>query len=152
MKQSPELDIIQANMMPGTLSAHGFLGNDSRNLSDILFADAKALEQAGLSKEELYDKMQRLTDLGAESLGRPTIVDKCFEVEVEGYKGKLACPFKDNVTVDKRQTIVRRLDTGVILRWTDLSIHMIRVHGFFEGHGSIYRLDPVELSRFLGIL
>lgn len=152
MKQSPELDIIQENMMPGTLSAHGFLGNDSRNLTDILLADAKTLEQAGITKEALADKMQMLTDLGAEGFGRPTTVDERFDVEVEGYKGKLPCPFQDNVNVEKRQTLVKRLDTGVIIRWTDLSIHMIREHGFFEGHGSIYRLDPVELARFLQMI
>ena len=152
MKQSPELYIIQANMMPGTLSAHGFIGNDSRNLTDILLADAKTLTQEGITKKALADKMLELTNLGAEGLGRPTTVDERFEVEVEGYKGKLPCPFQDNVKVDKRQTLVRRLDTGVIIRWTDLSIHMIKEHGFFEGHGSIYRLDPVELARFLGII
>jgi len=152
MKQSPDLEIIQANMLPGALSAHGFLGNDSRNLADILLADAKALEKTGITKEELADKMQELTDYGAEGMGRPTTVNENFEVEVEGYKGKLACPFKDNISVEKRQTLVKRLDTGVIMRWTDLSIHLIKEHGFFEGHGSIYRLDPVELVRFLGII
>lgn len=152
MKQSPELDIIQENMKPGTLSAHGFLGTDSRNLTDILAADAKTLAQSGITKEQLADKMQRLTDLGAKGLGSPIVVDEIFDVEVEGYKGKIPCPFKDNISVEKRQTLVKRLDTGVIMRWTDLSIHMIQEHGFFEGHGSIYRLDPVELARFLKMI
>lgn len=152
MKQNPELDIIQENMMPGTLSAHGFLGNDSRKLTDILHADAEILGKTGIVKEALAEKMQELTNKGAEGFGRPTAVDTLFEVEVEGYKGKLPCPFKDNVSVEKRQTLVKRLDTGVIMRWTDLSIHMIREHGFFEGHGSIYRLDPVELARFLDMI
>ncbi|NLW11596.1 MAG: hypothetical protein GX028_06225, partial [Clostridiaceae bacterium] len=60
-------------------------------------------------------------------------------------------PFQDFVKVDKRETRVRRLDTGVMMRWTDLNVHMIREHGFFEGHGSKYRLDPLELARFLGL-
>ena len=152
MKQSPELELIQANMTPGALSAHGFLGNDSRKLSDILHADATALEKTGITKEVLADTMQKLTDYGAEGFGRPTNFNEHFEIEVEGYKGNLPCPFKDNAAVEKRQTLVKNLDTGVIMRWTDLSIHMIRVHGFFEGHGSIYRLDPVELVRFLGMV
>jgi len=152
MKQSPELELIQANMTPGALSAHGFLGNDSRKLSDILHADATALEKTGITKEQLADTMQKLTDYGAEGFGRPTTFNEHFEIEVEGYKGKLPCPFKDNTAVEKRQTLVKNLDTGVIMRWTDLSIHMIKEHGFFEGHGSIYRLDPVELVRFLGMM
>lgn len=152
MKQSPELEVIQTNMMPGTLSAHGFIGEDSRSLADILRADAKALKQIGISQMTLADKMQELTDFGIPGLGRPMPMDNRFEIEVEDYMGRLPCPFQDNAKVDKRQTRVRRLDTGVIMRWTDLNIHMIREHGFFEGHGSIYRLDPVELSRFLGII
>ena len=151
MKQSPELNIIQANMMPGALSAHGFIGNDSRNLADILRADEKSLNQTGVTKEELSEKMQELTNYGTSGLGRPVPMDDIFEIEVEDYRGILPCPFKDNVRLDKRQTIVRRLDTGVIMRWTDMNIHMIKEHGFFEGHGSIYRLDPVELVRFLGM-
>ena len=96
--------------------------------------------------------MQELTDFGKPGLGRPTKVNELFEIEVEDYRGKLPCPFQDNFKIDKRQTIIRRLDTGVIIRWTDLNIHMIRHHGFFEGHGSIYRLDPLELVRFLNMI
>ncbi|MBN2878491.1 MAG: hypothetical protein JXN65_02565 [Clostridia bacterium] len=151
MKQSPELELIQANMMPGALSAHGFIGQDSRKLADILHTDAKSLEKTGITKEALAEKMQELTDYGMRGLGTPMPVDDIFEVEVGDYRGKLPCPFKDNAKIDKRQTVVRRLDTGVIIRWTDLNIHMIKEHGFFEGYGSVYRLDPVELARFLGI-
>ncbi len=152
MKQSPELEIIQANMMPGSLSAHGFLGNDSRNLTDILHTDAESLKQTGITQEALADKMQELTDFGMRGLGRPMSMDGRFEIEVEDYMGKLPCPFRDNVKVVKSHTRVRRLDTGVILHWTDLNIHMIREHGFFEGYGSTYRLDPAELVRFLGMI
>ena len=152
MKQSPKLKLIQENMMPGSLSAHGFIGEDSRNLTDILRADAKSLKQTGITQEALADKMQELTDFGMRGLGRPTLMDSCFEIEVEDYMGKLPCPFRDNAKVNKRQTRVRRLDTGVIMRWTDLNIHMIKEHGFFEGHGSYYRLEPNELVRFLGMI
>ncbi len=152
MKQNPELKLIEENMIPGALSAQGFIGDDSRNLTDILRADADSLKQAGITQEELADKMQELTDFGMQGLGRPVPMDGRFEIEVEDYRGKLPCPFRDNAKIDKRQTRVRRLDTDVVMRWTDLNIHMIREHGFFEGHGSAYRLDPVELGRFLGMI
>lgn len=152
MKQSPELMLIQANLMPGSLSAHGFIGEDSRNLTDILRADAKSLKQTGITQQALADKMQELTDFGMRGLGQPMPMDSCFEIVVEDYMGKLPCPFRDNTKVNIRQTRVRRLDTGVIMCWTDLNIHMIREHGFFEGHGSKYRLDPDELVRFLGMI
>lgn len=152
MKQSPELEIIQTNMLPGTLSAHGFLGEDARNLADILRADAKTLSQLGISRETLADKMQELTDSSIPGLGRPVSFNEYFEVESDDYMGRISCPFQDFVKVDKRETRARRLDTGVIMRWTDLNIHMIKEHGFFEGHGSKYRLDPLELARFLKLV
>ncbi len=152
MKQSPEFDIIQKNMLPGTLSAHGFIGEDTRNLIDIIRDDAKSLGQIEIACEALADRMQEITDFGMQGLGRPMSFKESFEIEVEDYKGKIPCPFKDNVNLDKRQTRVRRLDTGVIMRWTDLNIHMIKQHGFFEGHGSVYRLDPIELARFLKLI
>ena len=152
MKQSPELKLIEENMMPGSLSAHGFIGDDSRNLADILRDDARALKQTGITQEALADKMQELTDYGKRGLGRPTLMDGIFEIEVEDYRGKLPCPFRDNAKVNKRQTRLRRLDTGATMRWTDLNIHMIREHGFFEGYGSNYRLDPAKLVRFLGLV
>lgn len=152
MKQSPELKLIETNMMPGALSAHGFLGDDSRNLTDILRADSKSLEQTKITQEALADKMQELTDFGKQGLGRPVPMGDLFEIEVEDYRGKLPCPFRDNAKIDKRQTRVKRLDTGIVIRWTDLNIHMIREHGFFEGRGSAYRLDPSELVRFLRMI
>ncbi len=152
MKQSPELEQIQNNMMPGALSGHGFIGKDSRKLVDIIHSDRKALQQLGITQEALADKMQALTDVGMQGLGRPETLDTHFEIEVEEYKGEIPCPFKDSAKANKRQTRVRRLDTGIMIRWTDLNIHMIRDHGFFEGYGSTYRLDPAELARFLDMI
>ncbi len=152
MKQSPEFERIQSNMMPGALSAHGFIGEDSRSLTDIIHSDGKFLKQIGITQETLADKMQELTDIGLRGLGRPVPMEERFEIEVEEYKGEIPCPFKDNARAKKRQTRVRRLDTGVMIRWTDLNIHMIREHSFFEGYGSPYRLDPAELVRFLGMI
>ncbi len=152
MKQSPELELIQKNMMPGALSAHGFIGEDSRNLADIILADLNSLQRIGITQEALADKMQAMTDTGLQGLGRPVSMDKYFEIEVEDYKGEIPCPFKDNVKAKKRHTSVKRLDTGAMIRWTDLNIHMIREHGFFEGYGSPYRLDPAELAQFLSMV
>ena len=39
MKQSPELRIIQENMLTGSMAAYGFLGDDTRSLADILRDD-----------------------------------------------------------------------------------------------------------------
>lgn len=152
MKQSPELEQIQNNMMPGALSAHGFIGDDSRKLVDIIQGDLAALQHMGITQEALADAMQTMTDIGIQGLGRPEPMEGRYEIEVEDYKGEIPCPFKDQTKAHKRQTRVRQLDTGITMRWTDLNIHMIRHHGFFEGYGSPYRLDPTGLARFLGLI
>ena len=152
MKQSPQQKLIEENMMPGSLSAPGFLGDDSRSLADIIRDDAKTLKNVGVTQQELADKMQELTDFGVQGLGRPMLFGSLFEIEVEEYMGRLPCPFRDTAKVDKRQTTVRRLDNGSDMCWTDLNIHMIREHGFFQGHGSAYRHEPEELAKFLGMI
>jgi hypothetical protein len=35
------------------------------------------------------------------------------------------------------------------VQWSDLSIHLIGAHGFFEGRGSFFRLEPAELVAIL---
>jgi hypothetical protein len=78
-------------------------------------------------------------------MGSPVIVEEKLEVTVEEHKGMNVCPWPHRGGYRKRITTVRRLDSGKTLRWTDLGIHMIWRHGFFEGRGSHYRLEPGEL-------
>jgi len=149
MKQQPELQAIQENMLPGKFSAEGFLGEDDRNLADILLDDQKAVDRLGLTHEEIAAKMIALTDFGMASLAKPVEFEETFEVVVEDFMGRIPCPFRDNYGNDKRSTKVTRLSDGKVMGWTDLSIHMIEKHGFYEGKGSSYRLEPDELAEFL---
>jgi len=151
MKQRPELQAIQANMLPGKFSADGFLGEDDRSLADILLEDQKAVDRLGLTHEAIAARMCALTEQGKSGLGKPITIDNAYEVVVEDYMGRIPCPFRDNRGNDKRSTTVRRLSDGKVLGWTDLSIHMIDQHGFYEGRGSAYRLEPAELADFLGL-
>jgi hypothetical protein len=36
--------------------------------------------------------------------------------------------------------------------YTPISIHLIREHGFYQGKGSLYRLDPEEVAKFLELI
>jgi hypothetical protein len=42
-------------------------------------------------------------------------------------------------------TTVELLDTSSTIRWSDLNIHLIAEHGFFEGKGSSFRIEPARL-------
>jgi hypothetical protein len=40
------------------------------------------------------------------------------------------------------------LKTGKRLRFTVLGWHLIQAHGFFQGKGSPFRIEPVDLNEF----
>lgn len=152
MKQSPRLQTIQDNMQPGSISAEGFLGDDSRNLADIISSDQAAVNKLNITHAQIADKMQQLTDAGKPGLGRPERVEEIYDITVEDYRGMIPCPFQDSSKSDKRNTCALNIKTGEKYCWTDLSIHMIREHGFYEGRGSAYRLEPQMLAEFLGLI
>lgn len=147
MKQNPDMATIQENMKPGALSADGFLGDDPRGLSDILLADNQTVQRHGQTHQAIADQMRRLTEAGKPELGRPLRVGN-FEVTVDDHRGRLPCPFRDRYGAEKRITTAVHLLTGQTISWTDLHIHMIEAHGFYEGVGSKFRLDPEQLIVF----
>ena len=61
--------------------------------------------------------------------------------------GRISCPFRDHRAA-KRNTLARDR-AGRQMAWTDLSVHLIGAHGFFQGSGSPYRLEPGALAEFL---
>jgi len=44
---------------------------------------------------------------------------------------------------------LKKMASGENLVWSDLTIHLIEEHGFYQGKGSPYRLDPSEVKRIL---
>jgi hypothetical protein len=152
MKQTVDMQTIQDKMQPGKLTAEGFLGSDTRNLQDILLADQETMNRLGLTHVEIADRMQAITDVGKRMTEALLPLAEGFAVQVDEYMGAIPCPFGDHHNADKRNTLVKNLKTGAAVHWTDLSIHMIRAHGFYEGIGSYFRLDPTYLADFLPIL
>ncbi len=148
MKEHPKDQLLRPDMGPGRLVRDGFLGEDQRSLTEIIDTDAAQLAAAGVRPEEMADALERLTQRGLENPGAPVEAGS-FMVTVEEYLGLIGCPFKDGVRLAKRNTEACNRETGKALRWTDLSIHLIRAHGFFQGRGSPYRLEPVEVAAFL---
>lgn len=152
MKENPEKKKVRENMEPNAFSGPGFLGADTRGIDEIIAEDAVALESIGVSREALAAKMRELTALGQGGLGAPkNSQDGRFEVTVEDTRGRLPCPFRHNVRCAKRNTTVNRLDSGACQIWTDLGIHLIEAHGYFQGRGAAFRLEPVQLAEFLGL-
>ncbi len=150
MKQTAEMDRYQHNMRPGCITLKGLLGEDRRNLVDILIDDDAEVKRLGTSHEAIAARMQELRDAGVQGLGESITVQGRYEVRVDSVRGKLPCPFEDAV-VQKTFVQVRNLELGREITYTDLHIHMILAHGFYEGKGSSFRLSPPELLEILDV-
>jgi len=151
MKQTVQMQAIQDRMKPGVIVRDGFLGTDGRNLVDILTADEGEVSRRGLSHQEIARRMIRLRDAGTAGLGEFIEVPPHFEVRVDSVRGMLPCPFGDPGIFPKTNTTVRNRQTGHEITYTDLHIHMIGSHGFYEGRGSQFRLEPRDLAEVLEV-
>lgn len=151
MKQNPAMKQIQHNMQPGVITIQGFLGNDPRDLIQILDEDEMAVRELDLSHQQIADKMIALRDAGKEGLGEFIDVAPHFSVKVDSVRGKLRCPFEDPGLIPKTNTTVINLELNRQLTYTDMNIHFIQCHGFYQGEGSPFRLSPEKLVEVLEV-
>ena len=149
MKKSPKGRQLEGVLRSSKLAAGGFMGADSRSLEEILDADAAAVEALGFTMAQIAGRMRELSDEGKKGLGTPVKVGDNLKVLVEESRGEIVCPLPHPGKFRKSFTVARRTDTGESVTWSDLSIHMIKEHGFFEGYGSAFRLDPEKLVEII---
>ena len=149
MKESPGSKKLEEVLRSSKIVAGGFLGDDVRSVDQIISEDLAAVEEKGFEAEELAERMREITNEAKMYLGNPVVIEDKLEVVSEDYKGVIVCPWPHSGRFDKRITTVKRLDTGKAIRWTDLNIHLIAKHGFFEGRGARFRIEPVELIEII---
>jgi len=125
------------------------MGKDPRTLDEVLDADGAELARLGTTPEELAARMRQMTDRALEGLGTPVAFDAKREVAADDNRGQIVCPWPHAGRYFKTITTVRRTDTGETLRWSELSRHFIEEHGFFQGKGSAFRLEPQVLVRMI---
>lgn len=151
MKQTLQMTKIQEKMKPGIITRDGFLGNDKRNLVDMLIDDDAEVKRMNITHSLIAERMLELRDAGMRGLGEFISVAPHFEVRVDSVRGKLPCPFGDPGVFPKTNITVRNLARNREITFTDLHIHMIGSHGFYEGKGFAFRLEPKELAETLEI-
>lgn len=149
MKDTPQESRARARMLPGKVTLNGFIGRDKRTLCDIISADAKVLADLGYTPEQIAERLQYFTDVSYNSFESKIIVDDIYEVETEVTRGKLPCPYSHNGMYRKSITTLVNLTNKVKIRWTSLNIHLIKEHGFFEGKGSTFRMNPEDVIKAL---
>ena len=151
MQKKYSLDAIEQTLRQASTTREGFLGQDERDLTAIIQTDAAAIRRRGLTHAYIAQHLLALRQAGWEGLGEPVSVPPHFEVCVDAARGTLPCPFGEQGSFAKVNTTVRNLESGKEITFTDLNIHLIAKHGFYEGHGAQFRLDPEQLMDTLEI-
>lgn len=150
MKMSPQDKKLDDMLRSSSLVAGGFMGDDKRNVAEVIDADAATLLEHGVNATMLARRMSELTAIAKQGLGTWVDADGgALQVMSEEYKGMLVCPWGHAGHFDKQVTMLQRPATGQTLSWTDLNVHLIESHGFFEGKGSAFRIEPAEAVRVL---
>ena len=84
-------------------------------------------------------------------LGTEVLVDNKFLVSADDVRGRLPCPWGHKGLYAKTNVRVKNLENNEGIIFTGLHLHMIEAHGFYEGRGSSFRLDPEKLKRALDL-
>lgn len=151
MKQSPDEKTVAERMAPGMLTRDGFLGDDPRSLAEIIDADSAAVARLGLSHGEIARRLGEAASAAVAGLGTPVRFAAHLVVVYREAMGYLPCPWGGCGTFGKGEFRLTDDRTGRTLLFTPLSVHMIAAHGFYEGRGSPYRLEPSDLAEMLGL-
>lgn len=149
MKESPQAQNLERLLRSSKLVAGGFMGDDTRNVYEIVDSDAAELAKLSFTTKQIAERMQQITNLAIPGLGTWVIIDEQRQAKIDEAKGRLVCPWPHSGRFDKRVTILKLTGTEKNIRWSDLNVHMIAEHGFFEGKGSMFRIEPKELIQFL---
>ncbi|MHC4656869.1 MAG: hypothetical protein ACYS91_17895 [Planctomycetota bacterium] len=149
MKESPHDRKLEELLRSSRLAAGGFMGHDIRSVSEVIDADAAELSRLGFTKDQVAERMRQITQVAISGLGTWVQVGDDLEGKVDEAKGRLICPWPHKGKLAKRITVVKVIKTGESIRWSDLNTHLISEHGFFEGKGSNFRIEPRELVQII---
>jgi hypothetical protein len=176
MKESPQMKQLEEILRSSKMVAGGFMGSDNRSLPEIIEADMAEVAKSGFSLAQITTRMKEITSAAILGLGnwvlipfrgmQPITTDVVtitehttteeeqaatheLKTRVEEAKGSLVCPWPHPGRFAKRVTEVQLIKTGETIMWSDLNIHMIAEHGFFEGKGSSFRIEPDELIKII---
>ena len=149
MKESPQDKKLDEILRSSRLAAGGFMGDDQRSVFDVIDADARVLTELDVTKEQLVERMYYITNVAKSGLGTWVLIDENIEARVDEARGKVVCPWPHPGVFLKRITTVRAIETGESIHWSDLNVHLIGEHGFFEGKGSDFRIEPMELVKLI---
>lgn len=128
------------------VSSGGFLGDDKRSVEEIIRDDANELREAGSTKFEAAETLKKIHQQARDSFGSEAVCGPNLVATHYDSRGSLPCPFGDGF-YEKGETVAKDATNGRVFFLSSLSIHLIQVHGFFQGRGSRYRIEPADAIR-----
>ncbi len=147
MKEDPYIRLIIERMAAGVLSRDGFLGTDFRPLEEIIDADGAEVARLGSSGQELSQKLEHIFLAARAALGTKALITDRLSAVYKEAMGRIPCPWGQCGTFAKGHIEILDTQSGLRIMFTALNVHMIRAHGFYQGRGSRYRLEPSEIYQ-----
>ncbi len=149
MKKSPDTQKLEQILRSPAFSACGFMGADTRSLAEIIDADLAEVARLGYTPQQIAERMQQITDVAKTALGNWAKIDDTYRAMITEARGRIPCPWPHAGSYAKRVTTMEDTKTGREILWSDLNIHLIAEHNFFEGRGSPFRIDPKKTIELL---
>jgi hypothetical protein len=149
MKKSPDTQKLEETLRSPAFSAAGFMGRDTRSLAEIIDADLADLTKLNYTPQQIAERMQQITNKAKEALGNWIKIDDAHSAMITEVKGRIPCPWPHAGNFAKRITTLKDTQTGRQIHFSDLNIHLIAEHNFFEGRGSAFRIEPKEIIEML---
>lgn len=134
-------------MAPGVISSGGFLGSDTRPVEEIVATDTAVVTGADLTHAQIAAELEEIRRKAMASPGAVVDVDGGLHATYGEAMGRIPCPWADGMFA--KGEIELTDEAGRTVRFTPLSVHLIETHGFYQGRGSRYRLEPQELIDML---
>jgi hypothetical protein len=138
-------------MGAGVLSREGFLASDLRPLGEILDADRSAVERLGLSHRLLAGRLAEILVQAISALGAAVDVGDDLQAVYREAMGRIPCPWGEGLRFPKGEVELTHRPSGRTIRFSPLSVHLVGEHGFYQGKGSRYRLEPEVVCDILAM-
>ena len=150
MKETPEDKSLEDRLGASKFSGEGFLGTDSRTVDEIVAAGLRTLAQLNLPLETLAAALRAAYDKARAALGGEVEIRPGLAAVAHESMGRIPSPFRGDGVFEKGDVVVAAASgEGFIL--TSLGLALIEKHGFFQGRGSRYRVDPAHAAALLGL-
>ncbi|MFO0964144.1 MAG: hypothetical protein U0793_34510 [Gemmataceae bacterium] len=140
---------LEKDMRPGAFSTKGFLGAKEK-LLDILAEDNEVvLGKLGQTHQDLARHLQILGAV-AQKKKSETIVyrGRKLALQVVVFRGFAQSPFLDGTKTNMEVTATNEASKKK-LTYSLLIPPMVERYGFYEGHGTPYRVEPARIVEVL---